>query len=129
MTKTTVAEFLSIQMEASGKLQTEIARDVGFDKPNVITMIKQGKTKLPLAKIGLMAQSLGIDPQFLLGMVMEEYHPEAWDVMSGILNTQPLTSNERLVVEALRAANVLPTQKIPDSDKGKIVRALSDALK
>lgn len=79
-----VAEYLTLMIEASNKLQSEIAKEVGFEKPNVITMIKKGQTKLPLAKVGPMARSLGIDPLFLFGMVMKEYAPDTWDAIEAM---------------------------------------------
>lgn len=104
--RTTVADYITLQVEASPKAQYEIAKEVGFDKPNMITMIKQGKTKLPLTKIGPMARALGVDPIFLFRLVMSEYMPETWEAIEA-LSTQPtLTKNEIAVVEAMREAGV-----------------------
>jgi len=46
-----VAEYLNQQIALSGVPQTEIAEKLGYDKPNIITMFKQGKTKIPMNKI------------------------------------------------------------------------------
>lgn len=128
ITPANVAELLSFQIEAINKTQAEIATEVGFERPNVITMIKQGKTKLPIAKIGPMARALGLDPVFLFGFVMREYHPETWDAIESMYSQPVMTANEMAIIRALRASGKLPKTAIPPSDEGKIVRAIEDAI-
>lgn len=98
-----VAQFLAQQMEHSGKTQREIARELGYTRPNVVTMIKQGETKLPLSKVKPMAGALGIDPARLLRMAMEEYMPEALAVIEEVLGTI-VTDNEKEILEVIRDA-------------------------
>jgi len=50
--KLTVAQYLTMKIDESGKTQREIATEVGYDAANVITMFKQGSTKLPLNTVG-----------------------------------------------------------------------------
>lgn len=102
----TVAQYLETQLAACGKQQAEIAREVGFEKANVITMMKQGKTKLPLAKVGKIARALGVDGVNLFRLVMNEYYPETWEEIEGIFQHRVLTENELAVVNAMRVANV-----------------------
>lgn len=123
----TVAEFLTDQIERCGKLQTEIAEEIGFEKPNVITMIKKGSTKLPLAKIGLMAKSIGVDPILLFSMVIQEYLPETWGAIEDIFKQPILTSNEMQIIMALRDAGLSPREIAP-SDRGAIIRAIKSAV-
>jgi len=47
------------------KSQAEIAHDAGFVNPNVLTMIKQGGTKLPLDRVPALAKALDADPRRL----------------------------------------------------------------
>ena len=68
-----VARFITARIEASGYSQKDIATLSGFERPNIITMIKQGKTRLPLDKIGPMANALETDATQLLKMCLEEY--------------------------------------------------------
>lgn len=79
-----VARFLTVAINKSGKLQADIAREVGFPMQNMITMIKQGRSKMPIAKIKLMADSLEIDPKELLRLCFEEYQPGNWAVIEEI---------------------------------------------
>lgn len=100
--KVKVADYLTNQINISGKSQKEIAEEVGYPMPNVITMFKQGKTKLPINKVALFAKSLGIDPVHLLRLTMTEYTPETWEVIEELLGDNVLSQDERRVIEALR---------------------------
>jgi transcriptional regulator with XRE-family HTH domain len=99
------AEYISSQIDLCGKSQLQISEESGFTKPNMITMIKQGKTKLPLSKIASMAKALEVDPTFLFRLVMEEYLPEAWDVIQEILSQPAITQNEFDIIALMRKAN------------------------
>ena len=76
-----VARFLTDAINRSSKTQLEIAQEVGFSKPNMITMVKQGRTKMPITKVKLMADALDIDPKYLLRLCFEEYQPGNWAVI------------------------------------------------
>jgi len=101
----TVAEYLDWQIHLCGRKQRDMAKDMGFDKPNIITMIKQGKTKLPLDKVGRMAKAIGVDPIFLFRMCMNEYMPETWTAIEHLLEQPIVTRNEMAIVEVIREAN------------------------
>lgn len=100
-----VAEYISWQIHISGRKQLDIAKEAGFEAPNVVTMIKQGKTKVPLDKIGKMAKALGVDPIFLFSMCMKEYMPDTWTSIEALLKQPALTSNEIDLLEIVRSAN------------------------
>ena len=102
-----VAEYISWQIQLCGKSQTEIAQQTGFDKPNVITMIKQGKTKVPLNKIGSLAKALEIDPVHFFKLVMSEYQPDLLDIITAITSQPLITKNELDFIEVIRSAKVL----------------------
>ena len=46
--RTTVAQYITIDVNGSGKTQREIAQEAGFPNPNIISMFKTGATRLPL---------------------------------------------------------------------------------
>lgn len=73
-----VADYLAQQIILCGKSQKEIAEEVGYEKPNVITMMKQGHTKIPIVKVGAFARALEVDLAYLLRLVCMEYMPETW---------------------------------------------------
>ena len=99
----TVAEYLTKAIELSGKTQREVAQEVGYPKPNVVSMMKQGQTRVPLEKAPLFARACGVDPTFFLRLVLDEYHPEAARVIRDTIG-EPLTKNEQDLVAIYRRA-------------------------
>lgn len=100
----TVAEFIDSCINQRELKQVDIAEKAGFNKPNVITMIKQGKTRLPWDKIGPIAEALGTDPVQLFHMCLAEYMPDTWEKIAPYL-APVLTPEEARVVKALRACS------------------------
>lgn len=98
----TVAEFITQQIRISGKSQVEIARELGYEKPNIITMFKQGKTRIPLEKVGPLANALNIDPLQLLIKVMGEYMPDTLAALQSVLAGLQLTKNEYELLNSYR---------------------------
>ena len=97
-----VADYLAQQIILCGKSQKDIAAEVGYDKPNVITMMKQGSTKIPIVKVGAFARALEVDPAYLLRLVCMEYMPETWAAIEDALDGTILTRNERLFIQEYR---------------------------
>lgn len=81
----TVACYFSAAIARSGKTQRTIAEESGFDKPNIISMFKQGDAKIPISRIPALSRALGVDPRRFLAIAMEEYQPEVWGVLKSIL--------------------------------------------
>ena len=105
-TKTHTSElssFISSLIDSSGKSRKEIAMQAGLGQSNMISMLKKGGTKLPLAKIGTFAKAVNTDPVQLAHMCLREYHPDVWQVMTSLLEPA-LTSDEIRIVKALRTA-------------------------
>ncbi len=86
----TVAEFLSISIASSDKTQAEIAKLCGFGTPNVLTMIKQGKMKVPIGRAPAIAKALGIEPYELIALAMSEYEPETWQAIQEHFTVKPI---------------------------------------
>ena len=100
----TVAQFLTKAIKTSGRTQSEICADIGYSKPNIITMFKQGKTKVPLDKIGPLASALGVDGRAFFRMVLGEYMPETLRSLEPYMSIEGMTSQEALLVETYRMA-------------------------
>lgn len=98
-----VAALVTEQIRFIGKKQLEIAEEAGFDNANVITMIKQGRTKLPLGKVGSMAKALELDPTYLIKLCIEEYQPETWDAIRPYMD-EIVTADELSIVLSIRNA-------------------------
>jgi hypothetical protein len=120
----TVAQFLDNAINMSGKTQIEIATEIGYDKPNIITMFKQGKTRLPINKIGTVAVALGVDPVHMLRLALSEYLPETWEVIEQVFNDKLVTEEELTVINIMRSEGgglpVQPSSK-EDIDEVKVM--------
>lgn len=119
--KSSLAAYINWQIELSGKKQFEIAEECGFAKPNIITMIKQGKTPLPRDKVEKMAAALGVDPLNLLKMMYEEYYLSEWKMIEKVLSQPALTENEVELVNIVRSSGV-KNPRMFESDKRKIAQ-------
>lgn len=71
-----VAKYLENQIAICGKQQNEIAAEIGYARPNIITMFKQGLTKVPINIAPALAKSIGADPNYFTRLVLSEYMPE-----------------------------------------------------
>jgi transcriptional regulator with XRE-family HTH domain len=99
-----IAEYLTKQIEISvgmGKNQREIAQEIGYDKPNMISMFKRGEAKVPLDKIPLLARSLNIDAAFLFRLALQQYWPNEHKMIAEIFGTV-LTRNEAKIINHIR---------------------------
>ena len=87
------------------KSQAEIAEEAGFVNPNMLTMIKQGATKLPVDRVPALATALDCDPALLLRLALEQ--SEGSTVAAAIYEIigQPLTKNEMAWIKEIRDAS------------------------
>lgn len=98
----TVAQYLEQQINLCDKSQKQIADETGYEKPNIITMFKQGKTKLPVNKVPAFAKALGVDPIHLLRVVMGEYMPDTWEVLDQMIGDTLISRDEAIVLTVVR---------------------------
>lgn len=77
-----VAQYIDLLINDSPKTVRQIANEVGFPKPNVVSMIRNGDTKVPVARAAPLAIALGADPRDMLVRVLKEQQPETWEAIS-----------------------------------------------
>jgi ribosome-binding protein aMBF1 (putative translation factor) len=65
----------------SGKSQADLAIHLGYENPNVISMFKSGKTRVPLAKVPVLARWLGLDAATMLRDWFVAHDPDALPVI------------------------------------------------
>ncbi|MGI3212184.1 helix-turn-helix domain-containing protein [Roseovarius tibetensis] len=87
------------------KTQAEIAAQCGFVNPNMITMIKQGRTKAPFDRIPAMARALDVDPAYLMGLALEQAIEKTAAAAVIEVFGDPITDNELGWVKAIREAS------------------------
>ena len=87
------------------KTQAEIAEEAGFINPNMVTMIKQGATKLPIDRVPALAKALDSDPALLLRLALEQ--SEGSTAASAIYEIfgQPITVHEMTWITEVREAS------------------------
>lgn len=98
-----IAQYLTKQIDAlrGQKSQREIALEMGYDKPNVVSMFKRGEMKVPLDKVPALAKALHVDPAHLFRMALEQYWPDQREVLYKVFGTI-VTEEERKVLDLMR---------------------------
>jgi len=87
------------------KNQSEIATAAGFTNVNMLTIIKQGHSKLAIDRVATLAAALEVDPKFLLRLALAQDGNETMSrVYDEIIGTV-VTHNELGWIEALRDAS------------------------
>ncbi|WP_299230828.1 hypothetical protein [uncultured Halomonas sp.] len=98
-----VAEIIISRQSELGVSNAKLALACGYENFNVIAMMRKGRTKFPLEKIGLIANALQLDPVWLLRVAMSEYSPGKLTAIESIVG--PLvTKNELQLLERWRQA-------------------------
>ena len=72
--KTAAATFLIDRMRdlKHRKSQKEIAEEVGFINPNILSLFKSGASKIPLDRVPALAKALEVDPAYLMRLSLEQ---------------------------------------------------------
>jgi transcriptional regulator with XRE-family HTH domain len=112
-TNSPTAKLLADAIEASPLTQREIAMRAGFPNPNVLSMMKQGQSKVPLERIPVLAKALGVDQYTLLFVAMEEYHPEVWAILEAVFGL-PLSEDELKILEVFRRVDLRGEMVVDD---------------
>lgn len=123
----TVAEYLDNQIAVCGVTQREIAEHLGYEKANIITMFKQGLTKLPVNKVEKMAHILGVDSKYLLRLVLTEYLPDMLPAIESIIGGA-FTDNESEMVEIIRKVTKNTNPAMQTSESKAALKAFAKTL-
>jgi hypothetical protein len=121
-------EFLDALINYSDKSQVQIAEELHYERPNVISMFKTGKTRVPLERIGDFAKVLGVDKAMLLRLAMNEYAPSLLKTIEDCFGLV-LTDAECEIVSLMRDctdSGIVPRMKT--SDHKEAVRNLVSVL-
>lgn len=85
------------------KTQDDIAIETGFTRSNVLSMIKQGRTKMPFDKIEPFAKACGRDPEELLKTALREYAPELARLI-GRVQGVPMFEHGEVIIDTFNTA-------------------------
>ena len=104
---TEISKFVSKRVkELKGyMLQIEIAAEVGFVNPNMMSLIKNGSIKVPLDRVSKLASALDCDPAFLFRLAMDQDGEETKkSSLEGIFHTI-VSKNEAVWLKEIRDAS------------------------
>lgn len=127
--KETVASFLSFHIDSSGKTNKEISDEAGFARPNIISMLKSGVTRVPIARVTALAESIGVDPIRLFRLVMEEYNPEVLTVCDEVYGREKLSKNEAELIAYVRAHSPKGAPSISKTNVGLLEEWINSGRK
>ena len=123
-----LAQYISKQIDVQaslGKNQRQIAAEIGYEKPNMISMFKRGEAKVPLDKIPALAKALGVDAAFLFKLAIQQYWPDMGKVIAEIFGTV-LTKNETKMIELIRTLTKGSDPELTHRAKRKLKAAFRD---
>jgi len=93
--------YINRMIHRAGLRKTEVAKALGYEHSNVVSMITKGQMKVPITKVPALADALGIERRTLLHMVLREYHPEMLLVLCEV-EGHSLSRNELEIVSLIR---------------------------
>ena len=99
---TTVINQIEAQQVALGFSDAALCEAVGFERVNILSLIKQGVVKIPLGKVPAFAAALELDPAALLREAVRESDPALWQVIEEVLHPLRLSTAEVALVKHLR---------------------------
>ena len=108
------------------KTQREIAAEIGYKRPNIVSMLKTGETKVPLDKLPAFARALEADPVHLFRLGMIDLWPELAAVIDDIFGRQMATKNEVAIFLAKWRAATVDMDPAPNA---RIEAAVDEMLK
>src|SRR3984957_16290935 len=86
------------------KTQREIAAEIGYDKPNLISMFKRGESRVPLEKIPLLSKALGVDSAHMFRLALEQYWPDRGDIIEKLFGRLASENEEEIFLKPWRTA-------------------------
>lgn len=89
----------------SKKSQLQIASEAGYPNPNMISIIKQGASKLALDRVPSMARALDCDAAYLMRLALEQAEGDTAAQALVEIFGSPVTANEMGWLEEIRAAS------------------------
>ena len=106
---------------AGTKMQREIAAEIGYEKPQALSMYKRGEAKVPLRRLPDLARALDLD----LGLLFRAWFAQEWrgeePAIAQMVSERIVTANERAAIKLLRT--------YLRADNPKITRDLLERLR
>ena len=107
------------------KTQTDVAREMGFPTPNFMTMVKKGKSKMALNRIGDLADALDMDFHVLFIAALRQYYDDEVITLMRRAFSGAVTKSEHDLLDLARSHTDMQKGLSNDTRK-RIVAALKD---
>jgi len=121
-----VADYIAAAIEKSSKTQLEISAEAGFPRSSVLSMIKQGQTKMPMARIPQMAKALDVDAVEFFRLAMSEYMPELQRIADEMYARERLSAAEVELLQQVRKAVGQPHLEMTPALQQALARFVDD---
>lgn len=107
MTKTTsaftsVAAMLEQFQTATGATDEQLAKAIGYESGKVITMIKDGRMRLPVNKVVDLAKAIDGNGWQIMRTVLHEGAPDILSALDAVMPGATLATSEVKLIETLR---------------------------
>jgi transcriptional regulator with XRE-family HTH domain len=121
---TKITKFLARHLETiqSEKTQRQIAQELGYKLPNIISMWKRGEARVPLDKIPDLAKVIHVDPLYLMRLGIDQIWSEESDLVAKLFESV-LTENEQDIIVEIRKLT-----RNSDPPLAKVKRSLERAF-
>jgi len=98
----TVREIIRQAFDRNATTIPEFAALIGMGSPLAWQMFIDGRVKLPISHVLPLCARTGLDPAFVLRVLLSDYYPYLLSLMDGLGEMPVLTANERRMIESLR---------------------------
>lgn len=113
------------EQELQNKTRTEIAREIGFDRPQYLSMLSAGSSRVPIKRLPGFARALGVDLWHLFRLKMQEEWGEDSEIYQA-LEKNKVTKNEMEILEFIRETSNQADPPLNDRMRNALRPVLED---
>lgn len=99
-----LALYIDEMMEERELKNKEVAEALGYESGKIIRLVREGKMRLPLEQIPLLADAIGASRKSLMDTAIREYFPDAVRALI-MAYGHDLTENEMAIIQLIREAS------------------------
>lgn len=114
---TTVGAFIELAIKAAGKTKREVASEIGYKRPNIVSMLCSGEIDLPFNRVAAVARAIEVDQNTLLFMLLREKHPDLHSLLVDLLGDRLFTQDEARFIDMVRATAGTTHDLAPTTDE------------
>lgn len=95
-----VAEFIDGLLNNRGLTDVEVARQLGYENPKVVRLMREGQVKIPLEKVPALADMVDVARDVLMNICLQEYMPGFVELFLRCYG--PVSDNEVEILKVIR---------------------------